>query len=206
MDVGALDYLWPSRHFKNIPTVLSKVEITRLLNQIKGRTRVMASVLYGSAFPVNECVILRIKDLILTMRSITVRNGKGYQARVIPIPNALITPLDAVVMKRTQRHESDLQQGAGFVYFPWAYVQKSPKAAQSLQWQYVFSSGLVKPDRKSGQFMRWYCSPSTLKKSIKEAEAARKASIAKRVTCHTLRHTFATHILKQRTNLRTIQQ
>lgn len=203
-DIGDIDFLRTQRRFKNIPTVLSPDEVTAILNGISGRLRVMASLLYGAGLRVNECATLRMKDVDLPNKSITIRNGKGMKARVVPIPERLIEPLQRVMVARKLLHVQDVYKGAGFVDLPWAFARKSPKAAQSLQWQYVFASGVINEDKKSGQKMRWYCSTSTLQKAVRSA--TQKAQITKRVTCHTLRHSFATHLLKAGTDIRTIQQ
>lgn len=167
MDLGDIDFLRSSRRFKNIPTVLSAAEVSQLLNKLRGKVRVMASLMYGSGLRVNECVTLRMKDVDLAMKSITIRNGKGMKARVVPIPERLLVPIQSVMVHRKERHIQDTLQGAGYVYLPWAFERKSPKAAQSIQWQYLFSSGVINIDKKTGRKMRWHCSTSTLQKSVK---------------------------------------
>ncbi|WP_196157615.1 phage integrase N-terminal SAM-like domain-containing protein [Reinekea sp. G2M2-21] len=104
IDLGDIDFLRSSRRFKNIPTVFSRVEVTDLLNNIHGKLRVMASLLYGAGLRVNECVTLRMKDVDLAMKSITVRNGKGPKARVVPIPEPLLGPLQSVMIHRKVLH------------------------------------------------------------------------------------------------------
>jgi len=203
IDLGDIDFLRTSRRFKNIPTVLSVNEVTALLNHLKGKLRVMASLLYGSGLRVNECMTLRVKDIDLSLRSITVRNGKEMKARVVPIPLRLVNPLQSLLVHRKERHIVDMNKGAGYVHLPWAFDRKSPKAAQSFQWQYVFCSGVLNEDKATHRKMRWHCSTSTLQKAIKLA--ADDAGISKRVTCHTLRHSFATHLLQSGTDIRTIQ-
>ncbi|EAR07592.1 integron integrase [Reinekea blandensis] len=204
IDLGDIDFLRSQRRFKNIPTVLSQAEVTDLLNRIRGKLRVMDSLLYGSGLRVNECVTLRMKDVDLAMKSITIRNGKGLKARVVPIPERLVGPLQSVMVHRKEQHIQDTLQGAGYVQLPWAFDRKSPNAAQSIQWQFLFSSGVLNVDKKSGRKMRWHCSTSTLQKAVKKA--AEQAQLTKRVTCHTLRHSFATHLLTTGTDIRTIQQ
>jgi integron integrase len=203
VDLGDLDFLRTKRRFKNIPTVLSVDEVTLLLNRLKGKLRVMASLLYGSGLRVNECMTLRVKDIDLSLRSITVRNGKGMKARVVPIPLRLVKPIQSILIHRKEQHVVDINKGAGYVHLPWAFDRKSPKAAQSFQWQYIFCSGVLNEDKKTKHMMRWHCSASTLQKAVKKA--ADDVGISKRVTCHTLRHSFATHLLQSGTDIRTIQ-
>jgi len=204
IDLGDIDFLRTTRRFKNIPTVLSTDDVTALLNQMSGRIRVMASLLYGCGFRVNECTTLRIKDFDLSLKSITVRNSKGLKARVVPIPKRLINPLQSIIIHRKEQYINDKNQGAGYVYLPWAFQRKSPKAAMSFEWQYAFSSGVLRFDKKTQHWMRWHCSTSSLQKEVKSS--AQKAHITKRVTCHTLRHSFATHLLQAGTNIRAIQE
>jgi integron integrase len=204
IEIGDIDFLRTQRRFKNIPTVLSQSEVTLVLNGISGRLREMASLLYGAGLRVNECATLPMKDIDLAMKSITVRNAKGMKARVVPIPERLVSPLQKVMIARKELHIKDIHKGAGFVDLPWAFARKAPKAAQSLQWQYVFASGVINQNKKSGEKRRWHCSTSTLQRSVRNASL--NAQITKRLTCHTLRHSFATHLLKAGTDIRTIQQ
>ena len=203
-ELGDLDFLRPRSRQRNIPTVLSQDEMSSLFLGLRGKRKLMAALLYGSGLRVSECVTLRIKDIDLSIKSLTIRNSKGNKSRVVPIPNRLIRPLNELMLRRQQLYVSDRMKGAGFVPLPWAFHKKSPSAMSSFQWQFLFFSSQVRYNAKSKQYMRWYTSPSTLQKALKTA--SRQAGIHKRVTCHTLRHSYATHLLQSGVDIRKIQE
>ncbi len=203
-DIGELDYLRNVRRFKNIPTVLSKEEITLLLQKMYGSTKIMAGLLYGAGLRVNECVTLRAQDIDLSLRTITIRNAKGQKARVILIPQRLLKALERQLLKRKQLHVEDLYKGWGYVDLPNALNRKYKNAATSFQWQYLFPSSTSRKDIKSGVTKRWHCSTSTLQKAVRKA--VQIIELNKRVTCYILRHSFAIHLLEAGTDIRTIQE
>jgi integrase len=143
-DVGDLDYLRNVRTFKNIPTVLSKDEVSQLFQQMQGTTKLMAALLYGAGLRVNECVTLRVQNIDLALKTITIRNAKGQKARVILIPQKLLKPLERHLLKRKQLHVDDLHQGWGYVELPFALAKKYKNAPTSFQWQYLFPSSSVR--------------------------------------------------------------
>lgn len=203
-DVGDLDYLRNVRTFKNIPTVLSRPEVTCLFSQMSGTTKLMAGLLYGAGLRINECITLRVQDIDLTLKTVTIRNGKGQKARVVLIPQKLVKPLEKHLLKRKQLHVDDRHRGWGYVELPFAIARKYKNAPTSFQWQYLFPSASVRLDKDSKEPRRWYTSPRTLQKAIQRA--AKIIDINKRVTAHTLRHSFATHLLDSGTDIRTIQE
>ena len=203
-EVGDLDYLRKVRTFKNIPTVLSKEEVTQPSQQMRGTTKLMAALLYGAGLRINECITLRVQDIDLSLKTITIRNGKGQQARVILISQKLLKPLERHLLKRKQLHVDDLHQGWGYVDLPFALARKCKNAPTSFQWQYLFPSSTVRPYGDTHEFRRWHTSPRTLQKAIQQAIKA--VDLNKRVTAYTLRHTFATHLLESGTDIRTIQE
>jgi integron integrase len=204
IELGELDYLRTIKRFKNIPTVLSKSEVQLLFGQLHGQSKLMAGLLYGSGLRVNECVTLRVQDIDLSLQTLTVRNTKGQQARVVMIPSRLIRPLEQHLLWRKQLHINDLNSGAGHVHLPDALERKYKNASTSFPWQFVFPSSTTRQSGKYELKKRWYCSPSTLQKAIRRA--VKIIDLNKRVTCHTLRHTFATHLLEAGTDIRTIQE
>jgi integron integrase len=204
LDVGDLDYLRNVRTFKNIPSVLSKPEVIQLFSNMRGTTKVMTALLYGAGLRINECITLRVQDIDLSLKTITIRNGKGQKARVILIPQKLTKPLEKQLLRRKQLHVDDLHRGHGFVELPFALARKYKNAPTSFQWQYLFPSATVRRHKESGEHRRWYCSPRTLQRAIQKS--VRVMDINKRVTAHTLRHSFATHLLESGTDIRTIQE
>lgn len=204
MDLGDLDFLRNFRRFKNIPTVLSVDEVRALLGQMRGIPKLMAYLLYGAGLRVYECVTLRVQDVDLSHKTITVRNGKGRQARVVMIPERLLQPLEKHLIWRRQLHLQDIHSGAGHVHLPDALNRKYKNASTQFEWQYLFPSNAIRQAKPNAPMMRWHCSASTLQKAIRKA--ARFLKLNKRVTCHTLRHSFATHLLENGYDIRTIQE
>lgn len=167
--VGDLDYLRNVRTFTNIPTVLSRSEVSRLLQQMQGTTKLMAALLYGAGLRINECITLRVQDIDLALKTITIRNGKGQKARVILIPHRVLNALERHLLKRKQLHVDDLHKGWGYVDLPFALAKKYKSAPTRFQWQYLFPSSSVRWDRDSREYRRWHTSPRTLQKAIQKA-------------------------------------
>jgi integron integrase len=164
----------------------------------------MASLLYGSGLRLQECCTLRVKDIDFDYHQIVVRDGKGNKDRFTILPNSLLMPLRDHLIRVKALHEKDLSEGYGRVALPYALEIKYPKATREWGWQYVFPSAKRSPDRETGVVCRFHTSGSVLQKAVKRA--LRRAGIAKRGSCHTFRHSFATHLLEQGYDLRTIQE
>jgi len=179
---------------KRLPTVLTRDEVHRVFAHLSGVNLLMARLLYGSGLRLMECLRLRVKDLDFDYRTITVRDGKGEQDRVTILPESLIVPLQdhLRIVKRT--HEEDLAKGYGAVYLPYALERKYPNANREWIWQYVFPAGRLSVDPRSGVVRRHHLHESGLQKAIRTA--AQAAGIPKRVSPHTFRHSFATHLLE----------
>ncbi|MBD3669241.1 MAG: integron integrase [Gammaproteobacteria bacterium] len=203
LDPGWLDNLARAKRKRFLPTVLSVNEVREILSHMTGMTRLMAELIYGTGMRVSECCQLRVKDIDFDMRTITVRQGKGGKDRTTLLPQRLVQPLRHHILKVLEQHKKDCLQGGGLAPLPGAMHKKYPKVAQSHAWQYVFASTALRRWPQTGQWVRWHCSTSTPQRAFKRALA--KTQIAKHASVHTLRHCFATHLLQNGTDLRTIQ-
>jgi integron integrase len=198
-----LDNFARAKRKKSLPVVLSVNEVREVLSNMSSNAKLMADLIYGTGMRVNECVQLRIKDIDFDLKTITVRSGKGAKDRTTLLPDCLIKPLQQYLIQVIKRHKHDCLHGAGFTPLPGALYKKYPKAAQSIGWQYVFPSTVIRVWPQTGQKVRWHCSASTPQRAFKRA--LDKTSITKHASIHTLRHCFATHLLQSGTDLRTIQ-
>ena len=164
----------------------------------------MAGILYGGGLRLMECVRLRIKDIDFQQNQIIIREGKGQKDRVTPFAEKLKPKLKAHIEKVKKLHEEDLENGGGEVYLPEGLERKYPKVGKQIQWQYVFPSKKLSKDPVSGKKRRHHINETGLQKAIKRA--AQKTQIMKRVSCHNLRHSFATHLLEKGYDIRTVQE
>ena len=187
-----------------VPVVLTREEVRALLSQLEGTKWLMASLLYGAGLRLRECLKLRVKDVDFGYRQIAVRDGKGAKDRVTMLPAAVIEPLRNHLARVKRRHERDLEEGYGEVELPFAIERKYPRAPREWGWQYVFPSVKLSADPRSGVIRRHHVFDSVLPRAI--SAAARAAGIAKPVGSHTLRHSFATHLLQAGYDIRTVQE
>lgn len=192
-----------AKRSRNVPTVLTQAEVKSLLAQLRPPARLIAQVMYGGGLRVGEACSLRVKDVDLDRQQVTIRRGKGAKDRVTLLPASLVEALRGQIAQRAEVHQADLAQGEGWVELPDAFERKSPRAAWSLPWQYLFASHKLSRHPDTGQSGRWRVFESTVQSAIKRA--AHHARLTKRVTSHTLRHSFATHLLEQGYDIRTIQ-
>ena len=199
-----LDQLQRAKRRPSIPVILSANEILSILAQMTGANKLMAELIYGTGMRISECAMLRIKDIDFDNDLIVVRAGKGNKDRVALLPNQLLSPLRRHIVSVASQHNTDLINGNGWVPMPNALHRKYPAASRSLGWQFVFASSVIRPWQKTEQGARWHTSPSTLQRAF--SKAVRSAEINKHVGVHTLRHSFASHLLAAGTDIRTIQR
>ena len=199
-----LDDIVRARRPVRLPEVLTRDEVRAIIRQLHGNPRLMAILLYGSGLRLLECARLRVKDLDLARHQITVRGGKGDKDRVTTLPLIVETELIRHLAAVKRQHDADLHRGAGWVELPWALARKYPNAGREWPWQWVFPASRSYVDHATGQRRRHHLHESVLQRAVKEA--ARFAGISKRATCHTLRHSFATHLLEDDRDIRTVQE
>ncbi|MEO6687680.1 MAG: integron integrase [Dokdonella sp.] len=189
---------------ERLPTVLTRDEVTALLAQMSGITWLMAALLYGAGLRLMECVRLRVQDVDFARREITVRQGKGGKDRRTMLPAIAADALQAQFAEAKRLHERDLAAGFGAVWLPHALDRKYVNAARDWAWQYVFPASVRSIDPRSGAERRHHLDESVLQRAVKVA--VRRACIVKPATCHTLRHSFATHLIEAGQDIRTVQE
>ena len=189
---------------QRVPVVLSKNEVHQILNNLSGIHWLVANLLYGSGLRLLEALRLRVKDVDFEYKLILVRRGKGQKDRRTMLPKQLFEPMKEQVNKRKILHENDLKSGFGDVYLPDSLARKYPNASKDLIWQFIFPARRLYFDETRQVKVRHHLHESAIQRAIKQA--VRKTSINKRVGCHTLRHSFATHLLENGYDIRTVQE
>jgi integron integrase len=204
VDLPWLENVTRAKTPRKLPVVLDRAEVRRLLGHMDGREWLMASLLYGTGMRLMECVRLRIKDVDFARMEILIRDGKGAKDRVTMLPDSLTASLQQQIDRSRVAHEMDLAAGFGSVHLPHALARKYPNAAREVSWQYVFPAPDRSLDPRSGCEQRHHVNEQNLQRAVKMAVA--RAGIVKLATCHTLRHSFATHLLESGYDIRTVQE
>jgi integron integrase len=203
-DLPWLEGVVRAKHPARIPVVLSRGEVQRLLAHVDGSCWLMAALLYGTGMRLMECVRLRVKDVDFERGEIVVRDGKGAKDRRVPLPRRLCEPLRERIERTRIVHAQDCASGWGRVWLPDAIARKYPRAAREFGWQYVFPAARVSVDPRDGTRRRHHVDEAVLQRAVKSARG--KAGIDKPAGCHTLRHSFATHLLESGHDIRTVQE
>ncbi|MBX3646153.1 MAG: integron integrase [Rhodocyclaceae bacterium] len=205
LELPWLDDVTRAKKPVRLPTVLTRAETLALLEKIENaELHLIVSLLYGSGLRLLEGLRLRVKDVELARNEIVVREGKGGKDRVTMIPLQLVEPLRAQIARTKAVHEADLARGKGEVWLPDALAVKYPNAARALGWQYVFPAAGFSTDPRSGEVRRHHVDEKRVQRAVKQAAA--RAGIVKPVSPHTLRHSFATHLLEGGYDIRTVQE
>jgi integron integrase len=204
VELGWLEGVTTAKSVRRLPVVLTEEEVRALLAQLKGVHWLLATLLYGAGLRLMEAVRLRVKDIDFARREIVVRDGKGGKDRVTVLPAKLVEPLRQQLARARELHSSDCLAGYGEVYLPFALARKYPRAPREWAWQYAFPATMLSEDPRSGRMRRHHFDEQAVQRAVKEA--VRRAGIVKPASPHTLRHSFATHLLQAGYDIRTVQE
>jgi integron integrase len=194
----------PAKKPRTLPVVFSRQEAGLVLSQLSGSALLASLLMYGSGLRLQETLRLRIKDIDFSRHEITVRQGKGNKDRITMLPEKAVPLLHSHIEVSQRLHEKALAEGICFVHLPNALAKKYPNANKELAWQYLFASETLSKDPRTGNIGRHHLNPRTIQKSVKLA--IKKSNIHKHASCHTFRHSFATHLLESGYDIRTVQE
>ncbi len=202
--LGQLAGIVRAKRAPRIPVVLTREEVRAMLAQLHGQYGLIAGLQYGSGLRLMESVRLRVKDIDFVRRAICVRSGKGGKDRVVTLADPLVAPLRLHLECRRTTFERDREAGYGTVELPYALARKYPDAERSWAWQFLFASGSISTDPRSGKRRRHHLDETLVQRNVRRA--LREAGVEKQASCHTLRHSFATHLLERGADIRTVQE
>jgi integron integrase len=203
-ELGRLEDLVPSRKPKRLPVVLTRAEVRAVLGGMRGTPRLVAALLYGAGLRLEEALSLRVKDVDFGLGQIVVRRGKGKRDRVTVLPQRLAPALRRHLEQVNVLHQRDLARGTGRVALPEALERKYPRASAEWAWQWVFPATRHYVHKASGQRRRHHLHQTVVERAVKAA--VRRSGMSKRATCHSMRHSFATHLLEDGYDIRTVQE
>ncbi|PLX95371.1 MAG: integron integrase [Desulfuromonas sp.] len=204
IDIGDIGEFVRAKRPKRLPVVLSREEVQAILSHIHGDAWLMSGLLYGSGLRLMECLRLRVQDIDFKRSEVTVRSGKGGKDRRTMLPGLVVADLEKHLQRVRTLHAEDLSAGYGAVWLPKALAQKYPQAAREWKWQYVFPASRRSRDPESGVMRRHHINEGVVQKAIRKATV--QAQVQKRVGPHTFRHSFATHLLENGYDIRTVQE
>lgn len=203
-DLGNFGSINWAKRSKHLPVVFTRAEVKGIIENLTGDYRLMATMLYGAGLRLSECLQLRVKDVDLEYRQLIVRDGKGGKDRVTVLPESVVAPLRIHIEQVIKIHEKDIRDGYDSVFMPFALERKYPSAGKEIGWHFLFPAGNISKDPRTGINRRHHIHESVFQRTVKAA--MQRAGIRKHGGCHTFRHSFATHLLEDGVNIRTVQE